>query len=409
MTAEEIARMVSEGFDRAKGGDALQVYGAVCPHHDAGTLPLKSHYAFGWIIYYAMHQSGDRDVRARKEMLARYLRLRTPRPHKLHSMVLQEAIRLYKNVADMRSAARKGNGQVSIHESFSLIRFMALWQLPYLRPGDWRRKEHEGKMLSSTVEKLITQYVDEVVATKTAPSPEFNAVAEHALVTFPDAAMLKAQVAEFYIVGGEKDKAVTLLRDAVLLAPAKFFLWSRLAAVVGMQENVKLYIALLYKALAAPGQEQFKGKIRMQLAEAWLLLEAPGAAMWELEAVRALYTRNGWHLSGRFAALAARIPPVTVPQDPTAAYKRALPIVDTFLYSHLPDVEMRKTYHKTPTGTDRFSGRPQTLVAWRVTDAQGNHLWFNPARHGIDENLPAGTRLRVKAHNGRIVSVQLDA
>ena len=150
MTKEELSTYVSDGFEKAKRGEALEVYTTVCPYFDRGELPTSRHYAFGWIIYYAMHQSPEQEIAARRQMLGRYLKLSLVKPHKLHSMILTEAIRLRREADD----------------KFSLMKFLPLWNLANLRPGDWRRKEVDGKPVSSTVEKLITQYVNEAIATE---------------------------------------------------------------------------------------------------------------------------------------------------------------------------------------------------------------------------------------------------
>ena len=162
MTPQEISRYVSDGFVRAKAGEALAVYASVAPIHTSGALPPERHYSLGWIIYYALHQSAPGDILPRKRMLAHYLGLRTPRPHKLHSMILTEAIRLYRDARDSAVAARLKGIPHDAARDFSLVKFMRLWDFRHLRPGDWRRKLQEGKPMSATVEKLITHYVDEL-------------------------------------------------------------------------------------------------------------------------------------------------------------------------------------------------------------------------------------------------------
>ena len=171
MTKEELSTYVSDGFEKAKRGEALEVYTTVCPYFDRGELPTSRHYAFGWIIYYAMHQSPEQEIAARRQMLGRYLKLSLVKPHKLHSMILTEAIRLRREADD----------------KFSLMKFLPLWNLANLRPGDWRRKEVDGKPVSSTVEKLITQYVNEAIATGQSLPEDFKAVFDKALHDFPAA------------------------------------------------------------------------------------------------------------------------------------------------------------------------------------------------------------------------------
>ena len=77
-------------------------------------------------------------------MLARYLRLQVERPHKLHSMILTEAFRLYKDAAEASFIAKNKEGfnPVSDATRFSIVKFTNLWDLNNLRHGDWKRKEH---------------------------------------------------------------------------------------------------------------------------------------------------------------------------------------------------------------------------------------------------------------------------
>lgn len=407
MTPPELIQFVSDGVDRAKANEAAQVYATVCPYYDQGQLPLRSHYAFGWIIYYALHQGGAYDIAARKQMLARYLNLSVTRPHKLHSMILTEAIRLYKDAAEATFVAKK-NRSSSPPPSFSIIRFSSLWNLINLRPGDWRRKDSEGKILNSTVEKFITCYVNELESDGTLPSTEFQTIFNEALRQYPDSSTLMAQAATLHEICGEKDKAKDWLRSAVLATPSKFFLWSRLAGHIDKDRDIKLHIALLHKALTASGPEEYKGKVRLALAKAWISIKGYPQALYELNALREIYLRNGWNLSSDFKETESAIPELTKAVNPAPAYSRISALADEFLVAGIPEIAVKKTFHK-PGGetTDRYGNRRQQPVAWRVSDNLNNNYWFNPSRFRISEELPMQTSLLVKIYNGKIVGARI--
>lgn len=410
MEYQEIVKRVSDGFEKAKGGDAADVYAEVAKYHTDGVLPLKSHYAFGWIIYYALHQSAANAIKERKQMLARYLSLQVEKPHKLHSMILTEAIRLYKDAVDAAYVNGKGGdpGQTKDITRFSLVKFCDLWGLPNLRPGDWRRKEHEGKELPSTVEKLITGYVDELYSAHTPASPEFMDIVEKALAEHPASANLSAQCAQLRELAGDRDSAIRLLREAILASSSKFFLWSRLAALITDKDRLRLRISLLYKALQCPGQEEFKGRIHLSLAEALADGGAFAQAKWELDYVKDLYGKKGWNLPRVYREIEKEIPYGTQPVDPTPAYRKVEPLADDFIYESLPDIDVKKTYHKPAAETtDRYGRRRAGQCAWRVTDATGSNYWLNPSRFGIPENLPTGTPLKIKLFAGKVVSASV--
>ena len=386
----DIVKFVSDGFDRAKGGAAPEVYSSVASYHDVNALPLKSHYPFGWIIYYALHQSPAHAIKERKQMLARYLSLQVERPHKLHSMILTEAFRLYKDATEVNP--------------FSIVKFADLWDLVNLRPGDWNRKEHEGKILPSTVEKLITHYVDELYASRIQPSAEFLVTVERALKEYPGSVNLYAQCAQLYELAGDTEHAIGMLRNAILASSSKSFLWSRLAALITDRDLLRLRVALLYKALKCPGQEDFKGKIHLGLAAALAEGGAFPQAKWELNYVKDLYGKKEWNLPRLYKETVKKIPSGIEAADPAGIYKKIEYMAEDFIYESLPDIPVRKTFHKPAAETiDRYGKRRPGRTAWRVTDSDGNNYWFNPAKYGIPENLPTDTQLAVKVFGGKVV------
>lgn len=401
MNSKEIEKYVSDSFEVAKSGDALTVYRSVSDIFNAGNLPEKSHYPFGWIAYYALHQSPENDIDARKRILATYLKLRVAIPHKLHSMVLVEAVRLYNDSRNVAFGKRKNE-----IVSFSIVNFLRFWGLSNLRPGDWRRKELDGNVLSSTAEKVVTAIVDELEETRSRPEKEFLDFVDTALATFADSFNLYSQRAILHDLCGERDAAKELLKKALLLAPGKFFLWGRMAALVDRDNEMPTHVALLYRALKSPGPDQFKGKIRLSLADCLIDRKHYSSALWELNRVAETYRVNHWHLPPLYETLLRKIPEGTEASDPEPLYRRVANLADKFLYSSLPSVVMRKTFHKNPElkMSTRF-GRQS--VAWRLTDDNGTNIWFNPSRFKIPEDLPIGTSLRVKLFNGKIVNAEI--
>ena len=412
METNEIIQFVSDGFDKAKAGAAVETYHTIINHPDMRVLPQKSHYPMGWIIYYALHQSPAHAVRERKQLLAHYLRLNVAKPHKLHSMILTEAFRLYgdvkSSVFSLKSSEAHSSLQSSGESRFSIVKFAELWNLEYIRPTDWNRKEHEGKQLPSTVEKLITHYTDELYGMRVPASDEFTGIINQAMVAYPPTDRLFAQRAQIHELAGEKESAVEMLRNAILASSTKFYLWSRLANLITDKEDLRLKVSLLYKALRCPGQEDFKGKIHLQLAAA---LEEGGAfpqARWELNHVKEFYGNKGWNLPRLYKETEKKIPAGTEAADPSGIYRKIEHLADDFIYESLPDIPVRKTYHKPAAETtDRYGNRRPGQTAWRVTDAEGNNYWFNPGRYGIQEDLPADTQLTVKVFGGKVVKARL--
>lgn len=401
MNTQSIVSLISEGFEKAKQGDALNIYRFTSEFFRAGSMPLKSHYPFGWIVYYALHQSADADIAGRKQLLATYLQLQLSKPHKLHSMILTEAIRLYKD-AQAAGFGKRRDQRVD----FSILKFVNLWELTNLRPGDWNRKHLAEKTLSSTVEKLITVICDECVSQSVLPPESFVAIVDQAVEHFQDSHSLLAQRSSLCELLGQTDRAKELLIKAVLLAPGKFFLWSKLAELTDINAEPNMRVALLQRALKSPGPEQFKGKVRLMLAKTFFSLNAYPQALWELQQVRRIYESNNWHLSTEFQSLASHIPDGTVATNPEEIYRKVSHLADEMIYASIPSIVMTKTYHKMPKeGESSRFGPP--APAWRLTDDTGSNVWITPHKLGLNPELPVGTRVSVKLHLGKVVKASL--
>lgn len=410
MEIDKIMKVVSDGVDRAKEGTAVETYNSIVNHPDMRVLPQKSHYPLGWIIYYALHQSPAHAILERKQLLAHYLRLNVAKPHKLHSMILTEAFRLYKDATDAATVGRfrPGFNPVSDATGFSIVKFVDLWNLAHLRPTDWNRKEHEGKELPSTVEKLITHYTDELYGMRIPASTEFTDIVNQAMEMYPPTANLFAQRAQIHKLAGEKDEAIEILRHAILSSSTKSYLWSRLANLITDKDDLRLKVSLLYKAVNCPGQEEFKGKIHLHLAAALAEGGAYPQAKWELKYVKDFYGRNDWHLPKLYKETEKKIPAHTSPAEPSDIYKKVENLADDFIYEGLPEIPARKTYHKPAAETtDRYGNRRMGQTAWRVTDANGVNYWFNPGKYGIREDMPANTQVMVRTFGGKVVKVRI--
>lgn len=389
MTTTELSDYVSNGFERAKHGDALNVYNEITPYFDRGELPTGRHYAFGWIIYYALHQSTAGQWPERRRMLGNYLKLVLTKPHKLHSMILTEAIRLYRDAPD----------------NFSIVRFVKLWGLANLRPGDWRRKQLEGKTVNATVEKLVTAYVNESIDQNLPLSEEFKTVFGRAVKDFADSPRLQRQRARLLVAEGNRRDAAEIYRRILPANRAVYYLWSELAELLPGPSQRRLKAAMLAMALRTAAHEEFRGKIRIAMAETLAAANQYGYALYELDKVKTFYTGKKWHLSPAFVKVRSSIPDGTVAKDPQPVYDQLVAIADNYVMQMLPDIEVSKDYHKEG-GESRF-GKGKTPAAWRVVDVDGDRYWLTPSRFGIDPNLPIGTMLVTKIADGKIIHAHL--
>lgn len=391
---------VSENFPAAKAGDAIRIFAVAKEAFDAGLLPVSDHYAFAWILYYALHQSPKYDIMERKRMLALYFKLDIKKPHKLHSMILLEAMRLRRDAID-----RKYNDKEGDAPDFSIVRFSEIWNLENLRPGDWKRKPFQDKEMASTVDKFITLYVNELESTSTPPSDSFRAVITKALEEYGPSANLLGQMASVLALDGKNKEAREMLRKAVISAPRKFYLWAKLASMVDRVEEPRLYVGLLAHALAIRGQDEFKGKIRLDLARFFIEKEKSAEALWELQIYKRLYEEKGWGLSKSFLEAMNAIPAGTVAANPSGIYRYLIQRAEEEVFSCLEEIEMTKTYHR-PAEADKNPRFDKPSVAWRLTDVEGQNYWIIPRRFRLVEDLPLGTPIMVRLFQGHPVTAR---
>ena len=401
MENELSRKWFSDRFEAAKAGQAVEIYNDIVARLGRRLPPEEStHYVFGWIIYYALHQSADSDIINRRKMLSRYVKLHVPRPHKLHSMIMTEAVRLSKDSGEQAFVQRKNP-----LAEFSFPKFLKYWDLENLRPGDWKRKEIDGKTTSSLVEKIITRYVSDTGDNHYDPSPAILKLVDEALEQFPDSANLKSQASDLLRKTEDGwERSLQLAREAVLLAPGKFYLWSRLADHIDHFEKPNLSFSLEYKALSAPGPKEYKINIIIALAAKLIDHKAYPQALYLLDQADEISKKQGWKISDLSRSMRSRIPAGTEPKDPTPGFKKIAHLADEFVYEALPSIAVTKTYHKNPSES-RYKNSP---TAWRVTDATGHSFWFTPSRFGINPDLPLGTSLTIRVSADKIVHAVLN-
>lgn len=397
-TSSIVARFLSDSFDTAKAGRALEVYQAAKEYYDRGLVPRSSHYVLGWIIYYAMHQIPPHNILSRKKMLAHYLQLNVPKPHKLHSMILLEALRLSGNARSLCYKAQKRPGV-----GFSLVRFAELWDLSNLRPGDWRRKEYGGKLQDSTVERFIAHYVAELEETRSLPSDGFMDVIYKAHSMNPLSIAMLRRLSTVYILQGDNASARKLLRFAVLLAPREYELWRKIALTVDPAEEPECCLALLHRALVSSSRPEDAGAARLALARFWIDKHNPDFALWELNKYLSMQSGRKKVVTGSYQSLIGHIPPGATAQDPGEAYAGLEPLSDREAYSCIREVSLTLTYIQ-PACELRRGMLP---AVWRLTDSDGEDYWIRPRSFSLPSDMEEGTGIMARIVNGNVVTARI--
>ncbi len=335
----------------------------------------------GWKIYKTLKEN-PRSLQEKKELLFQYLKLNNPRPSLLHSLILNEALKIDKEAAG----------------EFNINAFTNLWDLQNLREDDWvQRKGEEGHTPYSLVEKTISALVRQLNASDMAPTPVLLPLLCQAIEQFPKNCHLPRYHAQLLLKLGHKEEAIEKLKDLLLKMPEKFYLWDDLADLV---DNLDLRLGLLCGAvMAAQNNEKYLSKIRLKLADMLCDRRMYNNALTELAHYRDLHQRNNWPLRSQYFNVYNRIPKECAPADNRMLYNQFKAKAQEFIYSDLPTVVVVKTWEKK----ENFNGKPS--ITWQLRCDQ-EVFWVKPHRFRLDFRLQNGALFKAKIDHGQVVWIE---
>lgn len=335
----------------------------------------------GWNVLRQLQQTDVADINSRKRLLWEYLQLDNPRPSKLHSRIMAEALK-------MESAEP---------ETFAFSKFADMWDLHNLSTEDWRQTTSKnGFKMPSAVERIISAYIREMHMTGTVPGPVMRELLDEAADQFPKNSHLARYQAQIMVKDGNISQAIDKYKELLLRYPEKFYLWDDLAEIV---DDPDLKLALLCGAALTGVNDEFLVNIRLKLAEMLCNRQLYANALGELELYRAAHERKGWPLKRRYFNVANRIPADTEPVQNRLFFLQCKDQAEEFIFSALPTTPMVKVWEKKETFGDK------TVLTWQLRHDQQSY-WIKPRRFRLDFRTPNGAMFDVKASGNQIVWVK---
>ncbi len=371
-----------------KKGDAYRSYATISQIYDKEELPNRFFTDYGWVIYRALHQNPQLEIKERKKLLVRYLDLKLPTPSLLHSLILSEAVRI----------------EQAVPLQFLFSAFLNTWNLENLRDEDWvGGKNEQDQQLPSLVEKMITVYVKEMMITPTvSPSDDFLNVLEKAVKKWPKNANLLRNRAQIRIKLGQREEACKLYKELLIDATDKFYLWSELAELV---DDDEIKIALLCKALCLNTPPEYLGRIRMSLAQMLVAREMYGWAKSELKKVKETYEQQKWKLPSGYDSIERKILAETKEDTTESLYALYSSKADDYILSDLPSVLMIKVKQFTEDETSPNGSKSKKVTKWVLIDKNEKPQTIKPKRFGLSFKTNNGQCFEVKMHNERPVLI----
>lgn len=377
---------VKEALRQAKDGeDAIALHQKIFDLHSRGEIDSKLFPDLGWLTYYVLKATDLNNALGRKRLLNEYLHLNLERPSLLHSLILDEAIKIERNTP----------------LQFRIRDFIRFWGLNNLREEDWELyRTPDGNTLPSKVEKLIGVYAKELKTDAVEAPDEFAELVDKALERYPQSQNMPYFKAIVLLSKGQREEALNYYRDLILRFPSKAYLWEHTSKLI---DDIDTKIALLCKAITIEDNEEFLVKIRLKMAELLIKKNLIPNAKYELEKYRQTCQTNGWHLKPEFHQINSQIANVTSVSDNRGLYSQYALQSDEFIYSSIPAATAVKVADRQLEDRNHPGRR---FTQWTLRLADSTVQLRKPNKFGLNRRASNGTIYSVRIHNGKIVWIK---
>lgn len=282
---------------------------------------MKEHYF--WKLYHRTKEGVDESS---WKLFEEYLSFFPEAPaSSVHSKVLGLAERLMK--------------EESIYRFYE---FFIRWDPRKLRDDDWKEQKGEnGEVyppLAIKSLKKVRRSIEILSDEQVGDLQWLIDLYDTAVEKFPDDDWNIRSKALLYLRVGQLEKAKSIYKDLCLKKRKLYYIWSEFADCC---EDTRLKTALLCKALSLEKNEDFIGKIRLELARQLIKAKKYENAVVELEQYKKHYTEMEWHINSDFDILLRQCSSVTPAKDKNAAfYEENIPIAEEYAYTDIPYTEM---------------------------------------------------------------------
>ena len=220
--------------------------------------------------------------------------------------------------------------------------FFKRWNPKKLRVDDWKEEKGDNgetyKPLAVKSMKKAREAIETLSDEQIGNLQWLIDLYGVAIEKFPNDDWNIRSKALLHLRAGQLEKAKNIYKDLCLKMGEKYYIWSEFADC-WTDSGVKT--AFLCKALSLEKNEDFIGKIRLELA--WLLINAKKYenAVVELEQYKKHYTKKGWHIDAEVDTLMKQCSSVTPAKDKNAAfYEENIPIAEEHAFADIPYTEM---------------------------------------------------------------------
>ena len=220
--------------------------------------------------------------------------------------------------------------------------FFRKWNPEKLRDADWKEEQGDNgetyKPLAVKSLKKAREAIETLSDEQIGDLQWLIDLYGTAVEMFPDDDWNIRSKALLHLRAGQLAKAKSIYKDLCLKMGEKYYIWSEFA---DCWKDTGVKIALLCKALSLEKNEDFIGKIRLELARQLINAKKHDNAVVELEQYKKHYTEMGWRIDAEVDDLLEQCSSAKPAKDKNAAfYEENIPIAEDHAYADIPYTEM---------------------------------------------------------------------
>lgn len=242
----------------------------------------------------------------------------------------------HSKVLGLAERVMKGNNAWRFYD------FFRRWDPEKLRDADWEEEKGEnGETYKPIAVKSLkkTREAIEIISDEQVGDMQWLIdLYDTAVKKFPDDDWNIRSKAQLHLRAGQLAQAKSIYKDLCLKMGEKFYIWSEFADCC---ENTEIKIALLCKALSLEKNEDFIGKIRLELARQLIKVQKYENAAVELVQYREHYAEMGWRIDTEIDTLWELCASSDLAPGRNAAfYLENISIAEEHAYADIPYTEM---------------------------------------------------------------------
>ena len=220
--------------------------------------------------------------------------------------------------------------------------FFKQWNPEKLREVDWKEEKGDnGETYKPLAVKCLKKAREAIESLSYEQIGDLQWLIDFygtAVEKFPDDDWNIRSKALLHLRAGQLAKAKSIYKDLCLKMGEKYYIWSEFA---DCWKDTRGKTALLCKALSLEKNEDFIGKIRLELARQLIRAKKYENAAVELEQYKKHYTEMGWRVDEEVDTLLGQCSSATPAKDKNAAlYAENLTIAEEHAYADVPYTDM---------------------------------------------------------------------